>query len=185
MKLSVTIYVYTIYDRGFKDEEITFSKSNYNAFEAWGDWHEFIVDRAPKFKGNNKYGEIEGEMNDNEIVWLKIKWNDKARTWEEWWNAELINIPLDPNDVGKDHTYGKKYYIEGWDFDNEKPNPQFEKCLKKLEHEIVFLPSKQKSTLQGIDFTKSQVRTHEQLMTFSGMQQPRPFIRVGVSYNVY
>ncbi|WP_319500204.1 hypothetical protein [uncultured Draconibacterium sp.] len=194
MKISVVIYAFANYDRGFKDDQQTFINNTYHAWEAIGDWQEFTVTRAPKFKGSNKYGEIEGEMNEDEIVWLKIKWHEEwekgsfgssTLTREEWWNAELVNIPLDPVDVGGDHSYGKSYYLEGWDFDKERPNPQFEKCLKKLEHEMIFYPSKEKAVLKQIDFTKSQVRTHEQLISFNGMQQPRPFIRIGVSYNVY
>ena len=194
MELSVIIYVYSIYSSGYKDEEQSFPNHTFHSYEARGDWDEFTLPRGNSFKGTRQDKDpestIAGEMNDDEIIWLKIKYHDVLKTTngklrEEWWEAELVNIPLSPDDVGRDHTYGKHYSLEGWDFDNVRPNPQFQKSLKKLEHKVVFYPSKEEITLQSIDFTRTGIQTNEQLMSMYGFMQPRPFIDIGVSYNVY
>lgn len=194
MELSVIIYVYANYSSGYEDEHQSFPNNTFHSYEARGDWDEFTLPRGNSFRGIRQDGDplstIEGQMNDSEIIWLKIKYHDAwgkgdAKTREEWWEAELEHIPLTPEDVGRDLTLGKHYTLEGWDFDNERPNPQFEKSIKKLEHKVIFYPSKTEITLQSIDCTKSQVKTAKQLTSMTGFMQPRPFIDIGVSYNVY
>lgn len=194
MELSVVIYVYASYSNGYQDEKQTFNNNTYQSYEARGDWDEFTLPRGNSFKGIRQDGDplstIEGQMNDNEIIWLKIKyhkaWGSGAnKIREEWWEAELEHIPLSPNDVGRDLTLGKHYELEGWDFDNVRPNLQFEKSIKKLEHKIIFYPSKTEINLVSFDGTRSSVRTVEELTSRNGWMQPRPFIDIGVSYNVY
>jgi hypothetical protein len=194
MELSVVIYAYATYSSGYQDDYQTFHNHTFHSYEARGDWQEFTLPRGNSFKGVRQDGDplstIEGQMNENEIIWLKVKIHEawgkgENKKREEWWEAELEHIPLSPNDVGRDLTLGKHYELEGWDFDNVRPNPQFERSIKKLEHKVIFYPTKTEITLQSIDFNKSEVRTVQQLTSMGGFMQPRPFIDIGVSYNVY
>ena len=50
---------------------------------------------------------------------------------------------------------------------------------------LFFYPSGEKAILENVDYTKTGVRTTKQLLSQSGMFQPRPYISVGISYNVY
>jgi len=181
MYINVRIFVYSTYDRGFKDEVQTFRQEGYHNYETS---IEFKLPKSKKFKESNKYGTIEGELNGKEVVWLKVNYkeewkNSKGKTREDKWIAELKKIPLDfidatDSDREPDEIFGR-YLLEGWE--EGKQNPQFRKSLVKLERELVFYPSGEKATLVDIDYYETTVREYEAGRFFA----PRPVIEVQVS----
>jgi hypothetical protein len=189
MDISVRIFVDASYTSGYKDNDQIFHQNGNRCYESWGDWREFTVPISDKFKGirqdKDPESTIEGAMTDDKILWLKIKFHEAHKSGgklyrEEWWEAEIRNIPLDSG-----NEYGKFYHLEGWDFQNEKPNPEFKKSLPKLEHKLIFYPSKQEISISSINYTKTEAKTSKQLISHGGIFLFRPGIEVRVGYNIY
>lgn len=189
MDISVRIFVDVSYTGGYKDKEQTFFQNGFRCYESWGDWREFTVPIGNSFKGirqdKDPQSTIEGEMTDEKIVWLKIKFHEANKSGgklyrEEWWEAEIRNIPFESG-----NDFGKAYNLEGWDFEKERPNPNFIKSLPKLEHKLVFYPSKQEISIQNINYTVSEAKTSKQLISHGGIFLKRPGIEVRISYNNY
>ncbi len=183
MRIRVRIYVYSTYSSGYKDKNQTFYEKGFHNYET--SW-EFKVPKTKKFTGSNKKGTIEGEINGKEVVWLKVKYDDtwstgSTKTRRTTWNAIIKNIPLDPMQATeKDRKPGEltgRYILEGWDLYRGKPDPQFQKSLEKLEHEVIFYPGGEKVKLEDIDYYETSVKKVTSVLDAS----PRPFIEVKVS----
>ena len=91
----------------------------------------------------------------------------KLSAWEEWTDIELRNIPID-------ETW-HYYYREGWDCDKLRPDPEFEKSIVKIKHNIKFYPSGKEMMLDYIDYNRSEVQACKD---WKNMAIPRSFIRV-------
>ena len=100
--------------------------------------------------------------------------NNKTR--EQWIDVELRNIPVE------DQGYSGRFYRKGWDCDNLRPDPEFEKSIVKIKHRIKFYPSGREVSFDYIDFGKSEVQGCKD---WKNMWIPRSFIDVNISSNNY
>lgn len=193
--LEFTIHVYATYTDGFKDKRQTFYQSDTRGYENPGQYG-FEISKGNSFKGSikNSYLDctVEGERNGNKIVWMKVHnheyWNSQdypsgkvTLDREIWTDIELRDIPADLN--GGESNYGIDYSLDGYDYNIDQPSPQFRKSIVKLEQRIVFYPSKKEISISNIDYYKSEVKTHEQVVAHGSIFKFRPAIRVYVSYN--
>jgi hypothetical protein len=96
---------------------------------------------------------------------------------EEWIDVELRNIPVDEYGTGQ---YGIGFRRSGWDCDNLKPDPEFEKSIVKIKHRIKYFPSGREVEFEYIDYGKSEVQGCKD---WKNMWIPRSFIDVSISYN--
>ncbi len=196
--IEFTIGIHTTYTEGFKDDDQTFYISDWRGYESpWlgGVFDGFQIGKGNSFSGTIKKdhveGWIEGQRNDQEIVYLKAHvhetWRSgdytmspsaRKKTRETWLDIELRNIPVDEISTSE---YGIHYQRWGWDCDNQRPDPAFQKSLVKLEHKVKFYPSEKEISISSINFSKSEVRTCQDLIKNFLLHQPD--INVRVSYN--
>jgi hypothetical protein len=193
--LKFKVFVYSSYTDGYKDNKQQFFKSDFRCYENKGtDGIEISTGNSFSGRVKNDYIDcwIEGERNDDRILWLKYHSKETSRSHdmnsnvttlnrEIYTDIEIRNIPLDPS-FGKG-DYGINYSLEGWDFDKETPNPQFKKSIVNLEQRIVFYPSKKEVTIDHIDYEKSEVKTRKQVTAIGSTYSFRPGIEIYVYFN--
>jgi len=193
--INFKVFVLSTYTNGYKDDKQEFSKSNFRCYESSGGIDGIRISTGNSFSGkiSNDYIDcwIEGERNDDRIVWLKYHSKETWRssdmknvvtlTREIFTDVELKNIPLETTSGKND--YGIKYILEGWDFNKEEPSTQFKASLVKLEQKIIFYPSKEEVTIDHINYEWSEVKTRQQLTAQGGLFANRPAIEIYVSFN--
>ena len=153
-----------------------------------GSFPGFQISKGGSFSGklfNSKHedGWVEGAYSNQRLSWLKahmhFTWfeteNSKSR--EQWIDVELRNIPVD--EIGTS-DYGIRFHRRGWDCDNLRPDPEFEKSIVKIKHRIKFYPSGREVSFDYIDYGKSEVQGCKD---WQNLWIPRSFIEVSISYN--
>lgn len=169
------IYAYMIYDRGHSEDGRDFPKSGFKLIESLhedGTYNGVRISEGNSFSGklsSDKFqdGWIEGECNSQGVSRLKSHMHKILRTREEWIDIELRNIPID--------EFWGYYSRKGWDCDNLRPDPEFEKSIVKIKHRIKFFPSGQEMLLEYIDYSHSEVQACKD---WKNMSIPSSFIRV-------
>jgi len=193
--INFKVFVLSSYTDGYKDDKQEFSKSTFRCYESSGGNDGIRISTGNSFSGkiSNDYIDcwIEGERNDDRIVWLKYHSKETWRssdmknvvtlTREIFTDIELKNIPLETT-TGK-NDYGINYILEGWDFNKEEPSAQFKASLVNLEQKIIFYPSKKEVTIDHINYEWSEVKTRQQLTAQGGLFANRPAIEIYVSFN--
>lgn len=190
-ELDFKIYAYMHYTNGHDMDDQQFSKSDYKLIESpgtGGSFPGFQISKGGSFKGKlfdskHEDGWVEGEYSNQRLSWLKshmhFTWFKQggAKSREQWIDVELRNIPVDYNGAG---DYGIKFHRDGWDCDNLRPDPEFEKSIVKIKHRIKFYPSGREVSFDYIDFGKSEVQGCKD---WKNMWIPRSFIEVSIGYN--
>ena len=190
-ELDFKIYAYMHYTNGHDMDDQKFSKSDYKLIESpgnGGSFPGFQISKGSSFKGklfNSKHedGWVEGEYSTQRLSWLKahmhFTWFEEANTKsrEQWIDVELRNIPVDYNGAG---DYGIQFHRDGWDCDNLRPDPEFEKSIVKIKHRIKFYPSGREISLDYIDFGKSEVQGCKD---WKNLWIPRSHIDISIGYN--
>ncbi|MDY0101401.1 MAG: hypothetical protein RBS07_00585 [Lentimicrobium sp.] len=184
--LELTVYAFMVYTNGYKDDIQTFYKSDYKSIE--GPHTAFVISKGKQFSGKitsweTQDGWVEGEYNDHLLSKLKahihLTWfnnsNNKSR--EQWIDLELRNIPVNYSGASE---YGVTFHRSGWDCDNLRPDPEFEKSIVNIKHRIKFFPSGEEVTLDYIDYGRSEVQACKD---WQNLFIPRSFIDVKISYN--
>jgi len=169
------------YSSGCRYDDFIFNQYDWRYFETttWAGMNTFRLPRGNSFKGLAPNGDplcsIEGEMNNEKIIWMKVKYHrliEGAR--ERWFEFELKDIP-------KDRDYSSGYRLEGWDFDNEKPNQQFPNSLINVKDKIHFIIPDKTVELEKVHYDESEARTKEHLMTRAGVLYHRPGVSVWIN----
>lgn len=190
-ELDFKIYAYMHYTNGHDMDDQQFSKSDYKLIESpgtGGSFPGFQISKGGSFKGKlfdskHEDGWVEGEYSNQRLSWLKshmhFTWFKQggAKSREQWIDVELRNIPVDYNGAG---DYGIKFHRDGWDCDNLRPDPEFEKSIVKIKHRIKFYPSGREVSFDYIDFGKSEVQGCKD---WKNMWIPRSFVEVSIGYN--
>ncbi len=190
-ELDFKIYAYMHYTNGHDMDDQQFSKSDYKLIESpgtGGSFPGFQISKGGSFKGklfNSKHedGWVEGEYSNQRLSWLKshmhFTWfkQSGAKSREQWIDVELRNIPVDYNGAG---DYGIRFHRDGWDCDNLRPDPEFEKSIVKIKHRIIFYPSGREVSFDYIDYGKSEVQGCKD---WKNMWIPRSYIEVSIGYN--
>lgn len=190
-ELDFKIYAYMHYTNGHDMDDQQFSKSDYKLIESpgtGGSFPGFQISKGGSFKGKlfdskHEDGWVEGEYSNQRLSWLKshmhFTWFKQGGTKsrEQWIDVELRNIPVDYNGAG---DYGIRFQRDGWDCDNLRPDPEFEKSIVKIKHRIKFYPSGREISFDYIDFGKSEVQGCKD---WKNMWIPRSFIEVSIGYN--
>jgi hypothetical protein len=146
------------YTEGYSDAQQSWTKSDYHGFESIWD---LSIGKGSSFSGSYTFGSTtqtwSGEYNDKMMKSFKYtlyrKWNSgSSMIREEWMTVELRNLPVEPDFTSE---YGIRFGLDGWDCDNQKPNPDFEKSIVKIETKFKFYHG-QKHFYCHLDFSKSK-----------------------------
>lgn len=189
-KLDFIIHAYMVYTNGHDMDDQEFSRSDFKAIESpgiGGSFPGFQISKGSSFtgkliEGRHQDGWVEGEYSEQRLSRLKahmhFTWYNSSnnKTREQWIDVELRNIPV------KEQGYSGRFYRKGWDCDNLRPDPEFEKSIVKIKHRIKFYPSGHEVSFDYIDFGKSEVQGCKD---WKNMWIPRSFIDVNISSNNY
>jgi len=189
-ELDFRIHAYMFYSDGHDMDNQHFSKSDYKGIESpgiGGSFPGFQISKGGSFSGklfehSRQDGWVEGEYSNQRLSRLKVHMhfittNGTAKLREEWIDVELRDIPVDEYGTG---DYGIQFHRDGWDCDNLRPDPAFEKSIVKIKHRIRFFPSEREVTFDYIDFGKSEVQGCKD---WKNIWIPRSFIDVNIGYN--
>lgn len=190
-ELDFVIHAYMHYTNGHDMDDQQFSKSDFRAIESPGTGGSFPGFKISKggnfsgklFEGRHQDGWVEGAYSNQRLSWLKshmhLTWYKQGggKSREQWIDVELRNIPVD--EIGTS-DYGIRFHRDGWDCDNLRPDPEFEKSIVKIKHRIKFYPSGREVSFDYIDYGKSEVQGCKD---WKNMWIPRSFIDVSISYN--
>ncbi|MDD3686070.1 MAG: hypothetical protein PHE56_04815, partial [Bacteroidales bacterium] len=181
--LDFRIYAFANYTEGYSDAQQSWPKSEYTSYESIWDLQ---IGKGSSFSGNYTFGSTtqswSGEYNNQMMKSFKYtfyrKWNSgSTMIREEWMTIELRNIPVEPDNTSE---YGIRFGLDGWDCDKQKPNPNFENSIVKLEHKFKFYPSGKEISLVSLDYYKSEVYACN---NWQNLWIPRAHLFVGISYN--
>jgi hypothetical protein len=177
--LEIQMVLYVSYDRGYKDDQQQWPGAGFQPFENTG-WRGFVLSGPGHFTGTRLDGDEESfvEGTRTAAAVTKLKWvnhrltkrpnGDKVQ--EEWWEIELEDIPVTSYDP-------QEYILEGYDLSTGKWNTGFENHVPKLEHKVVFYPSRTTIELKNIFWQKTMVKSIDDMQGFAIMGE-RPFIRL-------
>lgn len=161
---------------GYKNDHQAWYKNGYNSVELS---RAIVISKGNLFSGrlpgdDGREGWVKGEYNSEKLLWFKAHfhytdYNNGVKDSEEWIDVEVRNIPIDENN---------NYSRRGWDCDNLRPDPEFQKSIVKMERKVKFFPSGQEISIERINYNHSEVERCKNWLNPNSIFIPASFFRL-------